>query len=176
MSRDRVVRRTCLGSHHSIYEWANSERPGEDGRAACPVCGKLVLTEARTGKMPTHAPPLGHITRVVKISKEPDMQTNQTPEALAEECQRLANQLGATSLDRSTEAELRDAINRLRDMAASGAKDAERLDFIASNARRDPKMDGQHVWWPTTFNAALRGPTLREAIDAAIAATKRGEG
>lgn len=51
-----------------------------------------------------------------------------------------------------------DEIERLR-------ADAERLDYIASNARYDPKMDGQHVWWPTTFKHALRGPTLRAAID-----------
>lgn len=48
--------------------------------------------------------------------------------------------------------------------------DAERLDFIARRARSDPKMDGQHVWWPTTFNHALRGPSLRAAIDAARSA------
>ena len=50
-------------------------------------------------------------------------------------------------------------------------KDAERLDYLQKHARCDPKMDGKHVWWPTTFNQAqnLRGETLREAIDAAIA-------
>lgn len=47
--------------------------------------------------------------------------------------------------------------------------DAERLDYIASNARCDPKMDGQHVWWPTSFNHRLIGPNLRAAIDAARA-------
>jgi hypothetical protein len=45
--------------------------------------------------------------------------------------------------------------------------DGERLDYIASNARCDPKMDGQHVWWPTSFNHRLVGPNLRAAIDAA---------
>ena len=45
--------------------------------------------------------------------------------------------------------------------------DAERLDYIQRNARCDPKMDGQHVWWPTTFNHRLTGSTLRAAIDAA---------
>lgn len=55
-------------------------------------------------------------------------------------------------------------------VAAERAKwlaDAERLDYITSNARCDPKMDGQHVWWPTSFNHRLTGPTLRDAIDAA---------
>lgn len=45
--------------------------------------------------------------------------------------------------------------------------DAERLDYITSNARCDPKLNGQHVWWPTSFNHRLTGPTLRDAIDAA---------
>jgi hypothetical protein len=48
-------------------------------------------------------------------------------------------------------------------------KDAERLDYLQNNARCDPKMDGNHVWWPTSFNQAqsLKGPTIRSAIDAA---------
>ncbi len=48
---------------------------------------------------------------------------------------------------------------RLRD-------DAARLDFIEKRARYDPKLDGNHAWWPTTFEHVLRGPTLRAAIDA----------
>lgn len=47
-------------------------------------------------------------------------------------------------------------------------KDAARLDHIEKHARCDPKMDGHHVWWPTTFNNALRGYNLRAAIDAAM--------
>lgn len=43
--------------------------------------------------------------------------------------------------------------------------------IIERNARCDPKMDGQHVWWPTNFSHRLIGPTLRDAIDA----TLRGE-
>jgi hypothetical protein len=46
--------------------------------------------------------------------------------------------------------------------------DAARLDYIQSNARCDPKIDGNHVWWPTTFNHRLMGNTLRAAIDAAM--------
>ena len=49
--------------------------------------------------------------------------------------------------------------------------DTERLNYIERNARCDPKIDGQHVWWPTSFNHRLIGPTLRDAIDAAL----RGE-
>jgi hypothetical protein len=54
------------------------------------------------------------------------------------------------------------------------AEERERLDFIEEHCRCDPKMDGQHVWWPTSFNTAqlLKGPTLREAIDNAIRARK----
>ena len=51
---------------------------------------------------------------------------------------------------------------------AGDAADAQRLDFIEKSARCDPKMDGQHVWWPTSLNKALKGPTLRAAIDAAM--------
>ena len=56
-------------------------------------------------------------------------------------------------------------------------KDAERLDYLQKHARCDPKMDGKHVWWPTTFNQAqnLRGETLREAIDAAIDKAEGGK-
>lgn len=50
------------------------------------------------------------------------------------------------------------------------AADAARLDYLEKNARCDPKMDGNHVWWPTSFNQAqnLKGQTLRLAIDAAM--------
>ena len=53
-------------------------------------------------------------------------------------------------------------------MSAGDAVDAQRLDFIEKSARCDPKMDGQHVWWPTSLNKALKGPTLRAAIDEAM--------
>lgn len=56
------------------------------------------------------------------------------------------------------------------------AADAARLDYLEKNARCDPKMDGNHVWWPTSFNQAqnLKGQTLRLAIDAAL--EKKHEG
>jgi len=62
--------------------------------------------------------------------------------------------------------ELKAEVERLR-------KDAERLDYLQKHARCDPKMDGQHMWWPTTLNHAnnLRGGTIREAIDAAMKGT-----
>ena len=53
-------------------------------------------------------------------------------------------------------------------LSAGDAVDAQRLDFIEKSARCDPKMDGQHVWWPTSLNKAIKGPTLRAAIDAAM--------
>jgi len=59
-------------------------------------------------------------------------------------------------------------------LSAGDAVDAQRLDFIEKSARCDPKMDGQHVWWPTSLNKAIKGPTLRAAIDAAMAARAKG--
>jgi len=55
----------------------------------------------------------------------------------------------------------------LRAQLAEAQKDAGRLDYIQKNARCDPRMDGNHVWWPTSFNKTLKGPTIRAAIDAA---------
>lgn len=54
-------------------------------------------------------------------------------------------------------------------------RDAERLDFIERRARYDPKMDCQHVWWPTSFNHSLKGPNLRAAIDAAMAQERQAQ-
>ncbi len=52
---------------------------------------------------------------------------------------------------------------------AEQERDAARLDWLQSVARCDPKMDGQHVWWPLNWNTcqACKGPTIRAAIDAA---------
>ena len=50
---------------------------------------------------------------------------------------------------------------------AEAQRDAGRLDYIQKHARCDPQMDGNHVWWPTSLNKTLRGPTIRAAIDAA---------
>lgn len=62
-----------------------------------------------------------------------------------------------------------DEIARLRAEVEALREDAARLDFIAKHARCDPKIDGQHVWWPTTFKDCLIGSSLRAAIDAARA-------
>lgn len=56
----------------------------------------------------------------------------------------------------------------LQQELAEAKKDTARLDHIEKHAHCDPKMDGSHVWWPTSFNNALRGHTLRAAIDAAL--------
>jgi hypothetical protein len=53
-------------------------------------------------------------------------------------------------------------------MEAETPTDSARLDFIEEHARCDPKMDGNHTWWPTSFGDRLSGPTLRAAIDAKI--------
>lgn len=66
------------------------------------------------------------------------------------------------------EIELTEKAKKLARELEVARKDAERLDYIQKNARNDPKMDGNHVWWPTTLNKALKGPTIRAAIDAAI--------
>lgn len=60
------------------------------------------------------------------------------------------------------------AADMRRRYGLEGPTDTARLDFIAKRARCDPKMDGQHVWWPTSFRHALKGNTLRSAIDAAM--------
>ena len=61
---------------------------------------------------------------------------------------------------------LRSELAALKAENESLKRDAERLDFIQSNCRCDPMMDGQHKWWPTNFNKCLTGPSIREAIDA----------
>lgn len=69
-------------------------------------------------------------------------------------------------------------VDRMRRLVAdaagaikAGMLDAARLDHIEKHARFDPQIDGNNVYWPTTFNQRLRGPTLRAAIDAQM----RGE-
>lgn len=85
-------------------------------------------------------------------------------------CDDQKNFPGATDADgvcvgdhvaESLAAEASKEIERLR-------ADAARLDHIEKHARYDPKIDGNHAWWPTTFENVLRGPTLRAAIDAAM--------
>lgn len=59
-----------------------------------------------------------------------------------------------------------------RDEVAALRADAARLDWLQSVSRCDPKMDGQHVWWPLSWNTcqACKGNTIRDGIDAAILA------
>lgn len=77
----------------------------------------------------------------------------------------LVEFIGSLTAERD---QLRAEVERLR-------ADAERLDHIEKHARCDPKMDGQHVWWPTNFKNALRGPNLRGAIDHARTTHKETE-
>ena len=70
----------------------------------------------------------------------------------------------------STVAALKSERDALAARVAELEKDAGRLDYIEENARCEPKMDGHHVWWPTTFSNQLKGPNLRAAIDAALTA------
>ncbi len=66
-----------------------------------------------------------------------------------------------------------DALPTLLDEVERLRADAARLDHIEKHARYDPKIDGNHAWWPTTFENVLRGPTLRAAIDAAMGGEAR---
>jgi hypothetical protein len=60
---------------------------------------------------------------------------------------------------------LRSAITQ----AEQQGDDTARLDWLQSVARCDPKMDGNHVWWPLSFNVCsnIKGPNIRAAIDLA---------
>lgn len=116
------------------------------------------------------------------------MQTNQTPEALAEEARghavratlhaynrglddvsddplRAANANYHRDVQEEEAAALEACITRLRDMAVSGAKDAERYQMV----RR-----GQRWSVINGIGDELKGEALDAAADAAIAATKRG--
>lgn len=94
------------------------------------------------------------------------MQTNQTPESLANEIKRQAAYLIAADKDLTG---LNAAINRLRDMAVSGvavvnaAREAMDESFEAGN-------DAMDISIPSLLAAAL---SLR--LDEHDAATKRGE-
>ncbi|MDN7820473.1 hypothetical protein [Burkholderia vietnamiensis] len=63
--------------------------------------------------------------------------------------------------------------------AAADKRDAERYRFLKWQARSDPKMNGQHVWYSIPMRnpngGTLTGSTLDEAIDAALA-QRQGEG
>lgn len=96
------------------------------------------------------------------------MQTNQTPEELAEEISRLFEaHIDAEDPDVALHylQQAHNAINSLRDMAASRAKDAERYQMV----RR-----GQRWSVINGIGDELKGEALDAAADAAIAATKRG--
>jgi hypothetical protein len=82
----------------------------------------------------------------------------------AELRERLASALRLLDAETQIEAELN--LLKLKE-------DAERLDYIQSNARCDPKIDGNHVWWPTSFNHRMAGATLRKAIDKAMKEQKK---
>lgn len=106
------------------------------------------------------------------------MTQRQTPEALAAECKRLAESYAGACVYGITvtgdelvpdvqQVALYEAIDRLAELAAAHTEDAARLDFLEKRAKCEPKMDGQHVWWPTNFKHALKGANLRAAIDGA---------
>lgn len=85
-------------------------------------------------------------------------------DALLDEVERLRAALEVTPAPVTLEA-AEWAIGVFQAEDAEMRADAARLDYIEKHARYDPKMDGNHAWWPTTFEHVLRGPTLRAAID-----------
>lgn len=58
-------------------------------------------------------------------------------------------------------------------------RDAERYAFLKRQAKSDPKMNGQHVWYSIPMRnpngGTLTGNTLDDAIDAALAQRQEGE-
>lgn len=120
-----------------------------------------------------------------KQVKEPDMQTNQTPEALAEEIKALHVKDLRSHGVYGREVCL--AIDSLRDMAASGAKecaalqrDAERYCWLRGEVQGPHIPLAQVVWkWNGIRDSGdwtnlSGGDSLDSHVDAAIAATKRG--
>jgi hypothetical protein len=118
----------------------------------------------------------------VPDKKEPDMQTNQTPEALAEELRQLSSEVRAiakallyTPGDHCDSLyEISDRLYRMRDMAASGAKDAERYAKARYSLRWS--INPARVATCSEVDAHvddMPAPTDLD-LDAAIAATKRG--
>lgn len=128
------------------------------------------------------------------------MQTNQTPEELAEEIMRAASAFAAAKLalyGRQDPSfgnpadllyDLKFAVNRLREMVASGVKDAERWNALTEQRLDDFLEDYEMVGESEDGRDACYHPTdgerflIKDAVmgfladaDAAIAATKRGE-
>lgn len=103
------------------------------------------------------------------------MQTNQTPESLAEDLHKLREFCDVREGNdwRHVGGVIHRTIASLRDMAVSGAKDAERLDYLLPNlhpANFGMEFRGGYEWdSEAEFLEKWRG-----AIDAAIAAKKRG--
>ena len=122
-----------------------------------------------------------------------NMQTNQTPEALAEEISRLFEaHIDAEDTDVALHylQQAHNAIDRLRDMAARGAKDAERLvpvrdiqmvialmgEAAAVFEALGPDVLEKQPMWRWLLTDELGGAVLiMQDHLAAIAATKRGE-
>jgi hypothetical protein len=101
------------------------------------------------------------------------MQTNQTPEELVEEVRsKVAEAFKAARYESLTQAvvllaKAYESLNRLRDMAASGAKDAERVEWL--EARRLKGITKGYKW--DTWGYDTDRP-IREQFDAAV---QRGE-
>lgn len=72
----------------------------------------------------------------------------------------------------SAEATRADELRADLEAAAADKRDAERYRFLKRQAKSDPKMNGQHVWYSIPMRnpngGTLTGNTLDDAIDAAL--------
>ena len=77
-----------------------------------------------------------------------------------------------------SDAKIIDKLRAELEAAAADKRDAERYRFLKRQARSDPKMNGQHVWYSIPMRnpngGTLTGNTLDDAIDAALA-QRQGE-
>ena len=60
-------------------------------------------------------------------------------------------------------------IERLRARVAELEQDAKRYRYLSGQIKSDPDMSGNHRWWRLQPYQQLRGPTIHDAIDAALA-------
>lgn len=102
-----------------------------------------------------------------------DMQTNQTPEAVALIVRDVCELEPADYTDPNAVCVYRDdleaiLVERLRDMAASGAKDAEALNWL--EARRLEGIVKGYKWDSWSYDTDR---PVRDQLAAAIAATKK---
>lgn len=60
-------------------------------------------------------------------------------------------------------------IERLRGRVAELEQHSKRYRYLSGLIKSDPDMSGNHRWWRLQPYQQLRGPTIHDAIDAALA-------